>query len=90
MCCIPEIMNETEPNEWATFNPAEFFKAQRQIGQDPYVCGDIIGFRIVQDARADCLYQWAALYDSEGRERAAYASGRWSARGKYQAVVPLG
>lgn len=89
MCCVAQIMNNDEC-AWADFDPAEFFKLQKNIGQDPFVCGDFIGSKIVPDSRVDCLYRWAATKDPDGRLRSEYAQMRWANRGCRQAVVPLG
>ena len=88
MCCVAEIMKSAET--WVSFNADVFFKVQKQIGQAPYVCGGLVGSRLVADPRADCLSRWASLYDPDGRQRAAYAMVCWNSRLPHQTVVLLG
>lgn len=90
MCCIPEIMSQTEPIEWKPFEPALFFGIQRQMGLDPYVRGQSIGTSTTYEPRAECLLRWANKADPGGKKRAEYAASRWNERKPYEIIVRLG
>jgi hypothetical protein len=90
MCCIPEIMRRTEPIEWEIFDPASFFRIQREMGLDPYVRGQSIGKNTIYEPRAECLACWARKTDPDGKRRAAYAAKKWDERQPGEIVVSLG
>ena len=86
MRCVKEMVASCED----PFDAEIYFRIQKQIGLDPYVRDDAIGFRIVADDRAEYLNEWAAAGDPCGRERAAYAAKKWAARPPGQRLVFLG
>lgn len=63
---------------------------QRYLGAEPYVMGDVIGFKLIPGQRSECLNDWAEMSDPGGWARSAYARIMWSARAPGQRVVNLG
>lgn len=90
MCCIPQIMNETEPDGSTPFDPSLFFQIQRLMGLDPYVREQSIGRNVVCEPRTECLTCWANKSDPDGKKRAEYAAEKWNERAPGDVIVRLG